>query len=233
MRPLTRPATAIRGLAGTALAPGDAGYDEARALHNAAIDRRPALIARCAGPHDVVVALRYARRRGLDVTVRGGGHAVGGFALADDAVAIDVSPMRAVSVDPARRIARRAGRRHLARARRRDPGARARGHRRADAVGRRGRASRSAPARAGWSASWGLRRTRCARRASSPRPATSSPRAPRSTRTCSGRCAAAVPGSASSSSSSWRSRRSARRCSAACSRGRSAVPATWPRRTRT
>jgi FAD/FMN-containing dehydrogenase len=96
----------IRGFAGDVLAPGDPGYDDARALHNAAIDRRPALIARCAGPHDVTAALRHARRHGLAVTVRGGGHAAGGFALADGALAIDLSPMRAVSVDPARRIAR-------------------------------------------------------------------------------------------------------------------------------
>ena len=75
-------------------------------LHNAAIDRRPALIARCAGPHDVIAALRHARLHELPVTVRGGGHAVGGFALADDALTIDLSPMRAVSVDPARRTAR-------------------------------------------------------------------------------------------------------------------------------
>jgi FAD/FMN-containing dehydrogenase len=96
----------IRGFAGDVLAPGDAGYDDARALHNAAIDRHPALIARCAGPHDVAAALRHARRHGLAVTVRGGGHAVGGFALADDGLAIDLSPMRAVSVDPVRRTAR-------------------------------------------------------------------------------------------------------------------------------
>jgi FAD/FMN-containing dehydrogenase len=97
---------AIRGFAGAVLAPGDAGYDDARTLHNAAIDRRPALIARCAGPHDVAAALRHARSHGLAVTVRGGGHAAGGFALADGALAIDLTPMRAVSVDPARRTAR-------------------------------------------------------------------------------------------------------------------------------
>jgi FAD/FMN-containing dehydrogenase len=96
----------IRGFAGEELVPGDTGYDDARALHNAAHDRRPALIARCAGPHDVAAALRHARDHGLAVTVRGGGHAAGGFALADGALAIDLSPMRAVSVDPARRRAR-------------------------------------------------------------------------------------------------------------------------------
>jgi FAD/FMN-containing dehydrogenase len=99
-------AAPIRGFVGEVLAPGDAGYDDARALHNAAIDRRPALIARCAGAHDVTAALRHARRHGLAVTVRGGGHAAGGFALADGALAIDLSAMRAVSVDPRRRTAR-------------------------------------------------------------------------------------------------------------------------------
>jgi FAD/FMN-containing dehydrogenase len=99
-------AAPIRGFAGELLAPGDPGYDDARALHNAAVDRRPALIARCAGPHDVTAALRHARRLGLAVTVRGGGHAAGGFALADGALAIDLSAMRAVSVDPVRRTAR-------------------------------------------------------------------------------------------------------------------------------
>jgi FAD/FMN-containing dehydrogenase len=100
------PTLPLRGFAGEVLAPGDPGYDDARALHNAAVDRRPALIARCAGSHDVTAALRHARRHGLAVTVRGGGHAAGGFALADGGLAIDLSPMRAVSVDPERRTAR-------------------------------------------------------------------------------------------------------------------------------
>jgi len=89
-----------------ALAPGDPGYDDARRLHNAAIDRRPALIARCAAPHDVAAALSHARERGMAVTVRGGGHAAGGFALADGALTIDLTRMGAVDVDPDRRSAR-------------------------------------------------------------------------------------------------------------------------------
>ena len=91
---------------GDVVAPGDATYDEARRLHNAAVDRRPALIARCSGAQDVAAALRHARERGLPVTVRGGGHAVGGFALADGALTIDLTRMRAVDVDPVRRTAR-------------------------------------------------------------------------------------------------------------------------------
>ena len=114
----------IRGFAGEVLDAGRRRVTTRPAgVHNAAIDRRPALIARCAGPHDVAAALRHARLHGLPVTVRGGGHAAGGFALADDALTIDLRAMRAVAVDPARRRAARAGRRDVARARRRDAGA--------------------------------------------------------------------------------------------------------------
>jgi FAD/FMN-containing dehydrogenase len=98
--------TPIRDFAGAVVAPGHPAYDAARTLENAAIDRRPALIARCAGPHDIAAALRHARAEGLPVTVRGGGHAPGGFAAADGALMIDLSHMRAVHVDPERRIAR-------------------------------------------------------------------------------------------------------------------------------
>ena len=102
---MTLPAP-IPGFRGDVLTPGDAAYDEARQLHNAAIDRRPALIARCAGAQDVAAALRHARAHELAVTVRGGGHGAGGFALADGALTIDLTRMRAVAVDPARRTAR-------------------------------------------------------------------------------------------------------------------------------
>jgi FAD/FMN-containing dehydrogenase len=62
------------GVAGTVLLPGDAGYDDARSVWNGAIDKRPALIMRCAGPDDVAAGLRYAQESGLEVAVRGGGH---------------------------------------------------------------------------------------------------------------------------------------------------------------
>jgi FAD/FMN-containing dehydrogenase len=88
------------------LAPGDADYDEARKLWNGAIDRRPALIARCGSVDDVVAALRHAREHDLRVAVRGGGHGVAGLAVCDGGLVVDLSPMRAVAVDPAARTAR-------------------------------------------------------------------------------------------------------------------------------
>jgi FAD/FMN-containing dehydrogenase len=91
---------------GELIRPGDETYDEARAMFNAMIDRRPALIVRCASPGDVVATLEYARDHGLPVTVRGGGHSPAGRSIADDALMIDLSPMKAVEVNAERRIAR-------------------------------------------------------------------------------------------------------------------------------
>jgi hypothetical protein len=103
-------ARSLRGrFRGALLRPGEEGYEEARRVWNGAIDRRPALIARCAGVDDVVAALSFARERELAVTVRGGGHSVVGHAVADGALMIDLSLMKAVSVDPAARVARAAG----------------------------------------------------------------------------------------------------------------------------
>jgi FAD/FMN-containing dehydrogenase len=95
--------------AGQLLAPGDAGYDEARRVHNGLIDRRPALIARCCGLADVVDAVRLARELELEVAVRGGGHNVSGRATIDDGLMIDLSQMRAVHVDANARVARAQG----------------------------------------------------------------------------------------------------------------------------
>jgi FAD/FMN-containing dehydrogenase len=94
---------------GELLAPGDPAYDSARAIWNGAIDRHPALIARCRDAHDVVAALRLARERELPVAVRGGGHGVGGLAVNDGGLVIDLSPMKAIAVDPAGRTARAQG----------------------------------------------------------------------------------------------------------------------------
>ncbi|HEX2087102.1 MAG TPA: FAD-binding oxidoreductase [Solirubrobacteraceae bacterium] len=93
-------------LEGDVVAPGDGGYDDARRVWNGIVDRRPALIARCRSTKDVAAAIRFAGERGIPLTVRGGGHNVAGSAVADGALAVDLSPMRVVTVDPARRTAR-------------------------------------------------------------------------------------------------------------------------------
>src|SRR5215217_7622658 len=101
------PIEELRGrFRGALLRPGEEGYDEARRVWNGAINRRPALIARCAGADDVVEAVRFARERDLPISVRGGGHAVAGHAVCDDGVMIDLSLMKAVRVDPEARTAR-------------------------------------------------------------------------------------------------------------------------------
>jgi FAD/FMN-containing dehydrogenase len=94
---------------GALLRPGEEGYEEARRVWNGAVDRRPALIARCAGADDVVEAVRFARDHDLAVSVRGGGHAVAGHAVLDGGLMIDLSLMKAVRVDPEAGTARAAG----------------------------------------------------------------------------------------------------------------------------
>jgi len=90
---------------GPVLTPGDAGYDGARRIWNAMIDKRPALIARCMGTADVIQAVRFAAEHGSLVSVRGGGHNVAGTAVCDDGLMIDLSQMKGVHVDPAARTA--------------------------------------------------------------------------------------------------------------------------------
>jgi FAD/FMN-containing dehydrogenase len=82
------------------LRPPDAGYDEARRVHNGLVDKRPALIARCRGVADVVDAVHLTRKLGLEVAVRGGGHNVAGRATIDGGLVIDLSPMKGIHVDP-------------------------------------------------------------------------------------------------------------------------------------
>ena len=94
---------------GALLQPEEEGYDEARRVWNGAIDRYPALIARCAGADDVVAAMRFARERDLVVSVRGGGHAVAGHAVCDGGIMIDLSLMKAIRVDPVGRTVRASG----------------------------------------------------------------------------------------------------------------------------
>jgi FAD/FMN-containing dehydrogenase len=84
---------------GNVLLPGDAGYDEARQIWNATIDRRPALIARCTSPEAVVQAVKFARTHELLVSVRGGGHNIAGNAVCDGGLMIDLSLMKRVEVD--------------------------------------------------------------------------------------------------------------------------------------
>ena len=85
---------------------GEGGYDEARQVWNAMIDRRPAMIARCTGTADVVAAVRLARAHRLLSSVRGGGHNIAGLAVCEGGLLIDLSPMRGVWVDPAARTVR-------------------------------------------------------------------------------------------------------------------------------
>ena len=93
-------------LAGAVYEPGDPEYAEACTLFNSMIERRPALVAPCAAPDEVIAALAFARRQNLEVAVRAGGHSVAGLSLVDDGLVIDVRGMSDVAVDPKRRIAR-------------------------------------------------------------------------------------------------------------------------------
>ena len=93
-------------LRGTALLPGDPGYDSARSIWNAMIDRRPGLIVQALGAADAMQAVNLAREHGLSLAVRGGGHNVAGNAVCDGGVMLDLSRMRSVSVDPGARRAR-------------------------------------------------------------------------------------------------------------------------------
>jgi FAD/FMN-containing dehydrogenase len=99
----------LTGFAGQLIAPEDAGYDEARKLYNAMIDKRPALIARCAGPDDVAKAIAFAREHDLTVAVRGGGHNGAGLGSVDDGVVIDLSLLREIEVDAQARTVRVGG----------------------------------------------------------------------------------------------------------------------------
>ncbi len=94
---------------GPVLGPEDAGYDAARAVHNGLIDRRPAVIVRCRQTSDVVAALAAARKGGLEVSIRGGGHNVAGRAVAEGGVMIDLAEMKQIEVDPDAGTARAGG----------------------------------------------------------------------------------------------------------------------------
>jgi FAD binding domain/Berberine and berberine like len=95
--------------AGELVGPEDPSYDSARAVYNAMIDRRPALIARCADTTDVAETIAFARRHDLLLAVRGGGHNGGGLGVCDDGVVLDLSLMQAIEVDPSARTVRVGG----------------------------------------------------------------------------------------------------------------------------
>lgn len=103
---MTTPAVLhIPGFLGALISPDHHDYDDARAVWNGAVDRRPTLIARCSCTADVAAAVRFARSRDLDIAVRGGGHNVAGTAVCDEGISIDLSAMRVVTVDPVERVA--------------------------------------------------------------------------------------------------------------------------------
>lgn len=97
------------GFGGDVLRPGDAGYDEARKVHNGLIDRRPSVIARCRGTADISTAVKFGRSTGLEIAVRGGGHNVAGRAVVDGGLMIDLALMKGIHVDAKARTVRAQG----------------------------------------------------------------------------------------------------------------------------
>jgi hypothetical protein len=106
MSSLAMPDALAEAMRGTLTGPADPDYDERRALHNAMIDKRPAMIARCTDAADVIAAVGHARSEGMPLAVRCGGHNGAGFGSVDDGLVIDLSGMRGVLVDPGSRVAR-------------------------------------------------------------------------------------------------------------------------------
>ena len=102
----SRTTALAREIRGEVLLPAHEQYDRARRVFNGAVDRRPHALVRVSGVEDIVAAVRYARENDLPLSVRGGGHHVGGFAVADGGVMIDLSRMREVVVERDRRVAR-------------------------------------------------------------------------------------------------------------------------------
>src|SRR6201995_4887341 len=101
--------TEIQGFKGRFTSPEDASYDEARAVYNAMIDRRPALIARAAEPEDVAKVVSFAAAHDLLLAVRGGGHNGAGLGTCDDGVVLDLSKLKRIEVDPGARTVRVGG----------------------------------------------------------------------------------------------------------------------------
>src|SRR5919201_1365116 len=93
-------------LHGELIRPESPTYDAQRRIWNGSIDRHPALIARCKGVADVIAAIKFGRRTGIDVAVRGGGHSFPGYSVADGALLVDLGAMKGIRVDPRARTAR-------------------------------------------------------------------------------------------------------------------------------
>src|SRR5687767_9246533 len=93
-------------LHGEVLTPTEPGYDDARRVWNAMIDKRPALIARCADADDIAAAVRFAREQNLAISIRGGGHNVAGLAVSDGGLMIDCAPMKGITIDSQTQTAR-------------------------------------------------------------------------------------------------------------------------------
>ena len=106
LAPTASGALAAAGFGGEIVGRAHPRYDELREVFNGMIDRRPALIARCADARDVAAAVAFAREQRLPVSVYGGGHNVTGNAVCDDGVTIDLRPMKAIEIDPAARTCR-------------------------------------------------------------------------------------------------------------------------------
>jgi len=99
-------ATALEGqVRGQLIAPDNPGYDEARQVYNAMIDKRPALIVRVADVADVIAVVNFARETGAPLAVRCGMHNPAGFSVVDDGIVLDLSPMKGIRVDPAEQLA--------------------------------------------------------------------------------------------------------------------------------
>jgi len=93
-------------LSGELILPQDSNYDEARTIFNAMIDKRPGLIVKCKDTEDVIAAIHFARKEGIDVSIRSGGHSGPGLALVDDGLVIDLSPMKGIHVNPEKKKVR-------------------------------------------------------------------------------------------------------------------------------
>ncbi|MGX1774159.1 FAD-binding oxidoreductase [Nocardia brasiliensis] len=103
---MTSYAAGLSGFTGTLIRPGDPDYHAARRLWNGAIDRYPAVIARCRSAADVALAVQFGRRHELAIAMRSGGHSFSGLSMCEGGLVIDLSAMRAVEIDPRARVAR-------------------------------------------------------------------------------------------------------------------------------